>query len=108
MSNSTRAAGEDTTNSNNSQQRQLHHRSVRVDGKVSPRSAPMFLALSTRSFVMRILLPLTFLALAGCTIETPAPVHTTYVTPAPTTTYVTPAPTTTYVAPAAPVATVIQ
>jgi hypothetical protein len=57
---------------------------------------------------MRFLLPLAILALAGCTIETPAPVHTTYVTPAPTTTYVTPAPTTTYVAPAAPVATVVQ
>jgi hypothetical protein len=48
---------------------------------------------------MRFLLPLALLALAGCTIETPAPVHTTYVTPAPTTTYV---------APAAPVATVVR
>ena len=47
---------------------------------------------------MRFSLLLALLALAGCTIETPAPVHTTYVTPAPTTTYVAPAaPTTTTV-----------
>ena len=57
---------------------------------------------------MRLLLPCALLAFAGCTIETPAPVHTTYVTPAPTTTYVAPAPTTTYVTPAAPTATVVQ
>jgi hypothetical protein len=57
---------------------------------------------------MRFLLPCAFLAFAGCAIETPAPVHTTYVTPAPTTTYVAPAPTTTYVTPAAPTATVVQ
>ena len=56
---------------------------------------------------MRFSLLLALLALAGCTIETPAPVHTTYVTPAPTTTYVTPAPTTTYVAPAAPTTTTV-
>jgi len=56
---------------------------------------------------MRFSLLLALLALAGCTIETPAPVHTTYVTPAPTTTYVTPVPTTTYVAPAAPTTTTV-
>ncbi|HME22246.1 MAG TPA: hypothetical protein VKI44_13050 [Acetobacteraceae bacterium] len=56
---------------------------------------------------MRFSLLLALLALAACTIETPAPVHTTYVTPAPTTTYVTPVPTTTYVAPAAPSTTTV-
>jgi hypothetical protein len=56
---------------------------------------------------MRYLLPFALLALAGCAIETPAPVHTTYVTPAPTTTYVTPAAPTTYVAPAAPTTTTV-
>jgi hypothetical protein len=49
---------------------------------------------------MRCLLPLALRALAGCTIETPAPVHTTYVTPAPTTTYVAPAPPTAAIRPA--------
>jgi hypothetical protein len=92
--------GEKSRNrSESSQQRQRHHRGVRVDGTVLPRSAPMSRAYSIRSFAMRFLLPLAFLAWAGGTIETPAPVHTTYVTPAPTTTYVTPA---------APTATVVQ
>jgi len=46
------------------------------------------------------LIPLGFLGLTGCVVETPAPTTTTYVTPAPTSTYVTPAyPTATYVAP---------
>jgi hypothetical protein len=48
------------------------------------------------------LLPL-LLGMTACTIETPAPVHTTYVTPAPTTTY-----TYTYVPPAPSNATVVQ
>jgi hypothetical protein len=46
-----------------------------------------------------LLLPLAFLGLTGCVVSTPAPapVSTTYVTPAPTATYVAPAPTTTTV-----------
>ena len=41
-----------------------------------------------------LLFPLAFLGLTGCVVATPAPapVSTTYVTPAPTTTYVTPDP----------------
>jgi hypothetical protein len=46
------------------------------------------------------LLPV-LLGLMGCTIETPPPVHTTYVTPAPTTTY-------TYVPAAPSTATVVR
>jgi len=54
------------------------------------------------------LLPLVFLGLAGCVVSTPAPapVSTTYVTPAPTPTYV--APSATYVSPASPTTTVIR
>jgi hypothetical protein len=45
-----------------------------------------------------ILLPLTFLGLAGCVVQpTPAPTTTTYVTPAPATTYVSPPSTTTVI-----------
>jgi hypothetical protein len=40
-----------------------------------------------------LLLPL-LLGLTACVVETPAPVRTTYVTPAPTTTYVPAAPST--------------
>jgi hypothetical protein len=42
------------------------------------------------------LLPLAFLGLTGCVVETPAPARTstTYVTPAPPTAYVAPAPAT--------------
>jgi hypothetical protein len=59
---------------------------------------------------MSLLLPLAFLGLTGCVVSTPAPapVSTTYVTPAPTATYVAPAPTATYVSPAAPTTTVIH
>jgi hypothetical protein len=54
-----------------------------------------------------LLLPITLFGLAGCVVSTPAPapVSTTYVTPAPATTYVAPAPATTYVTPVAPPAT---
>ena len=58
---------------------------------------------------MRLMLvPLSFLSLAGCVVATPAPTPstTTYVTPAPTATYVAPAPTATYVTP--PTTTVIR
>lgn len=59
---------------------------------------------------------LMFLGLTGCVVATPAPapVSTTYVTPAPTTSYVTTAPapyavpSTVYAAPAAPATTVIR
>jgi hypothetical protein len=58
---------------------------------------------------MRFILPLPLLlfGLTDCVVSTPAPapVSTTYVTPAPTTAYVAPAPTTTYVTPVAPPAT---
>jgi hypothetical protein len=52
--------------------------------------------------LMRItwLIPLAFLGLTGCVLEThtpTAPTSTTYVTPAPATAYVAPAPTTTVV-----------
>lgn len=54
-------------------------------------------------------LPLLLLGLTGCVVSTPAPapVATTYVTPAPTTTYVAPTPTTTYVTPVAPPTTTV-
>jgi hypothetical protein len=39
---------------------------------------------------LSLLLPLTFLGLAGCVVATPAPQPAAVVTPAPTTTYVTP------------------
>ena len=54
-----------------------------------------------------LLFPLAFLGLTGCVVATPAPapVSTTYVTPAPTTTYVTPAPGPTYMTPVAPTTT---
>jgi hypothetical protein len=50
-----------------------------------------------------LLLPLAFLGLTGCVVDTPAPApaSTTYVTPAPTTTYVAPAPGPMYMTPAA-------
>lgn len=58
------------------------------------------------------LIPLALLGLAGCVVQTPAPVRTTYVTPAPvvttapaTTTYVDPGPT--YLAPPAPTTTTV-
>jgi len=55
------------------------------------------------------LLPLMFLGLTGCVVSTPAPapVSTTYVTPAPATTYVTPAPTV-YATPVPATTTVIH
>ena len=47
-----------------------------------------------------LLIPLGFLSLAGCVVETPVPrTTTTYVTPAPTTTYVAPAPSIVYPSP---------
>lgn len=56
-----------------------------------------------------LLLPLAFLGLTGCVVSTPAPapVSTTYVTPAPAATYVAPAPTATYLTPAAPATTTV-